>query len=292
MHVLLALDGSRESFEATRQLAQLPFRSKPKITVVSALVAAVHEGMPSAQDVQLREAEMHVAHDHFQQAAEMLTPICESIEHVVESQHPRRMILSAAASRKVDLMVLGARGHSSIHRIVLGSTADYVANHAKCSVMIARPMEDPSASQADHQLRVILAYDGSAESKVAYQQLAEFDWPPDRSHIHIAMVLERPKLIPDEVVYDAQQIAEQEMALRNLNLAQNMGCEVKHSVREALHVGNAIRSIAIDEQRNLVFFGGTGKSAIARFFLGSTSRYFLHHAECTMWIARTNQWDD
>ncbi len=49
------------------------------------------------------------------------------------------MIVDQAADYKADVIVLGAIGHSAVFRILLGSTADYVANHASCSVLIARP---------------------------------------------------------------------------------------------------------------------------------------------------------
>jgi nucleotide-binding universal stress UspA family protein len=292
MHVLLALDGSDASLEATRQLVELPFKEKPKVTLVTALVGSNYDLVPNEKSDTLHEAEHRYAFEHFQRARALLEPKFQPIEHVVERKHPRRLILETAASRKVDLMVLGARGHSGIHRIVLGSTADYIANHSECSVMIARPVAGEAAPDFTREFRILLAYDGSRESKVAYSQMCEFDWPQEETAIHIAMVLERPQMIPDDVVYDPEQIAEQEAALRDLNLAEQFGCKIEHTVCEALHVGHAVRSMALDDQSNIVFVGGTGKSAIARFFLGSTSRYFLHHAECTMWIARENQWQN
>ncbi|HXR71303.1 universal stress protein [Actinocrinis sp.] len=51
--------------------------------------------------------------------------------------HPAGQILIAARAARADLIVIGHSRHPELHNRVLGSTAEHVARHAYCSVLIA-----------------------------------------------------------------------------------------------------------------------------------------------------------
>ena len=51
--------------------------------------------------------------------------------------HPAGQILIAARAAHADLLVIGHSRHPELHNRVLGSTAEHVARHAFCSVLIA-----------------------------------------------------------------------------------------------------------------------------------------------------------
>ncbi len=42
----------------------------------------------------------------------------------------------AAFGDEVDLLVVGSRGYGPVRRLVLGSTSDYLARHARCSLLV------------------------------------------------------------------------------------------------------------------------------------------------------------
>lgn len=52
---------------------------------------------------------------------------------------PEYAIVEAAERDGVDLVVVGSRGLSGVARVLLGSVSEYVAIHAPCSVLVARP---------------------------------------------------------------------------------------------------------------------------------------------------------
>jgi universal stress protein E len=52
---------------------------------------------------------------------------------------PEYAILEAAGRERSDLVVVGSRGLSGVSRVLLGSVSEYVATHAHCSVLVARP---------------------------------------------------------------------------------------------------------------------------------------------------------
>lgn len=289
MHIILALDGSAESLAAVREIAQLPWKKSPEITIVTALVDTQYDLILSDGGILLGEAEKKAADENFESAKKILAQTSATINHLVERAHPRQLVIDAANRNNADLIALGARGHSAAYRVVLGSTADYIANHAKCSVLTVRTTDD---QRLEHPtaFRILMAYDGSEESKVAYRQMCEFEWPKDKTAVHLSMILERPKSIPLDVIYAPAQIKASEATLTNLKRAEEIAGEFKQSVHESLHAGNSIRVIAEKDNSSLIFIGGTGKSFVTRFFLGSTSRYVLHHAHCSLWIGREKAW--
>ncbi|MGA3128412.1 MAG: universal stress protein [Candidatus Korobacteraceae bacterium] len=50
----------------------------------------------------------------------------------------REKIIDDASGWGADLIVVGSHGRSGIQRFLLGSMAEFVARHAKCSVEIVR----------------------------------------------------------------------------------------------------------------------------------------------------------
>ncbi len=60
------------------------------------------------------------------------------VECVAREGDPRDVILDFAKERETDLIVMGAYGHSRVRELILGSTTQYVINHAPCPVLLAR----------------------------------------------------------------------------------------------------------------------------------------------------------
>ena len=52
--------------------------------------------------------------------------------------HAADQLVRAAVDRKADLLVIGHAGHSRLHNLLLGSTADRVVEHAPCPVLVVR----------------------------------------------------------------------------------------------------------------------------------------------------------
>jgi nucleotide-binding universal stress UspA family protein len=57
--------------------------------------------------------------------------------HVVAG-HPVRDIVGLAAELKVDLLVIGAKGHSALYERMIGSRADRIMQLAQCPVLVVK----------------------------------------------------------------------------------------------------------------------------------------------------------
>ena len=60
------------------------------------------------------------------------------VDTTVEVGDIRETIIDRASDWGADLIVVGSHGRSGIQRFLLGSVAEFVARHAKCSVEIVR----------------------------------------------------------------------------------------------------------------------------------------------------------
>lgn len=287
MRIILAVDGSEESQMAADLLTQLPLPESSQITVVTVVVDTPMDEIDAEVWLKVREASRVTALQNYQSVLPRLGALAANAEHLLEEGHPSRVIVDAAQARDADLIVVGARGHSLIARVLLGSTADYVANHARCPVLVVRPQ---APNRPAGPLKIILAYDGTPGSRVAANQLFSFPWEAD-TQIQITTLLERPRLLPEDEVYDPQAIADGERKLTELVAEAHCSANIRYLVRETVHVGDALAHLADEAQGDLMFVGETGRSALARFFIGSAAKHILNHSASSVWIARGKKWN-
>ena len=66
--------------------------------------------------------------------------------------------------------------------------------------------------------------------------MQSLDWPADRTDFEIVHVLGRPKLIPDDVVYDPGEIEKCEADVQQLIAGWNSNYSVRTMVREAFRL--------------------------------------------------------
>lgn len=147
MNLLLAIDDSYYSELALREVAARPWPEATTIKVLSvahflgAPVAGVPTGAESATTAALFEARnqlLEATNQLLQRAAEQLARDGVRIETLVREGDPATEIIQEAESWPADLIIVGSHGHQGLKRLLLGSVAHYVTNHAPCSVEIIR----------------------------------------------------------------------------------------------------------------------------------------------------------
>jgi nucleotide-binding universal stress UspA family protein len=85
-----------------------------------------------------------------------------TLRQVIQHGHVGHATTELASVIGADLIEIGAKGHSQLDRILLGSTSDFVATQADCSVLVVRPTDkDPVCGQP---LSITIGFDGSTGS--------------------------------------------------------------------------------------------------------------------------------
>ncbi len=287
MKVLLATDGSSHAAEAAWLLARLPHEKSLELAVLTVIHVPYVPSVRATKDwmADSIESEKAFAARTFDEVSQMFEGADATVEHIVREGHVGETILEVARERGAELIVVGAKGHSTVDRILLGSTSDYVATHASCSVLVVRPTglrTDP-----DRPLHTVFAYDDSAPSQGAIEEIAEFRWG-GQSTFEIVTVVSFISAFMNEVVIEPKEIKDE--ATRSVTEAakqlSSVAPEVESRLIESDHIGEGIVKHAESQTCDLVIVGDTGFGGLSKALLGSVSRYVLRHVPCSVWISR------
>ena len=149
--IVVAADGSPASAQGLKQVADLAPRIGAEVVVVFVrhlpAGAMMAPGVASSSAVEsLDELEAEVRHE----VLRLMGGTGAAWEFEVRAGSPGEEIVQVATERSADLVVVGSNRHSSLHNLVLGSTAAYLATHAPVPVLVMRPKAEslPSDSTA------------------------------------------------------------------------------------------------------------------------------------------------
>lgn len=289
MKVMIATDGSIHSENAARALSHFPFKEPLELHII-----AVHyhpdapfpesflQGNPDLYEDAMR-ARLRKACDTI---AAILDGQAASISSTVLDGHPGETLVDAAESRQIDLIVVGALGHSSFDRILLGSVSDFVATHAKSSVLIVR--DSLPGNLREQPLHICYAYDGSKKCQAAIEDIARFAWHPT-SKVDLVSIVRVPEVYSDiPIPIDTSELrAKAKLELQDgATRAKALTSNIATHIQESNHVGDAIVHFCKLQGTQLLLVGDTGRGIVGRFFLGSVSRYVIREGTCSVWIGR------
>jgi nucleotide-binding universal stress UspA family protein len=144
--VVVAVDGSRDSFAAVHFLAGLPLDPATEIRLVAVaepprLPAGAPEvlGTPFLGWLERLERERVDGLERMLQRVESeFRGRPRPVERSVTVGRPADEIISAAEAPGVDLVVVGARGLGPLQRLLLGSVSERVLHHVDCPVLVVR----------------------------------------------------------------------------------------------------------------------------------------------------------
>ena len=161
--VLVGVDGSPESGEATRQ-ATLLLEDEGELTLLSAydtapaLVGGTGSRVPAYFD---EDVQRKVAEDALRRVLEQIRGNSSSMAKVVRGNSWQELIREAERGRAT-LIAVGSHGTGRTRGMVVGSTATEVLHKAPCSVLVAR------RARPDFPRKISVGVDGSPESRLAY----------------------------------------------------------------------------------------------------------------------------
>lgn len=141
MKILIGVDGSAHSQEAIDEVIRRPW---PNGTVVR-LLSAVQTIIPPAVEFAGAISWQEITEQHTKEAEHLTARLATAftstglkVETKVRQGDPRSEIISDALEWGADLIVVGSHGHTRLERLLVGSVAHSIINHAPCSVEIVR----------------------------------------------------------------------------------------------------------------------------------------------------------
>jgi nucleotide-binding universal stress UspA family protein len=135
--ILHANDGSEHAFHALALALALAKQNNSELHMIS--VEEI-DYMPAFIE-EVREETGTAArrfHSVLQRARAMAQENGVKLETHVVAGHPVRDIVGLAAELKVDLLVIGATGHSALYERMIGSRADRIMQLAPCPVLVVK----------------------------------------------------------------------------------------------------------------------------------------------------------
>lgn len=280
--IVLATDGSEIAESAAEFLARLPQGERVRITVVSVLNEVPHyHDTPNDWAQRNHQERRNALVASFDRIQAVFDGSDTELDHRICSGHTGKTIIACAMELDADLIVVGAKGHSILSRVLLGSTSDFVATHSPCSVLVVRPSKD----RGSRPLRVALAYDGSGQARDMIDEFRQTSWGPATEARIVTVV---PTLLgpfgrvepePDEIASIRQQADEG----KTLIAKEAPACEIELIQHE--HVADGLVEFVERDQSDLLFVGESSDS-LSHFWLGSIAKFVLRHSVCSVWIAR------
>jgi nucleotide-binding universal stress UspA family protein len=135
---LVGYDGSKSAKAALQCAVAMAEDSALELTALW-----VREPLPRHSDLPSEVAgEKEAADAYFKERREEIRELAEmhgvDIRCVARVGHPSKTIVQHADEGAYDLIVIGHSGHSALWGRLVGDTADCIADHAHCSVLIVK----------------------------------------------------------------------------------------------------------------------------------------------------------
>jgi nucleotide-binding universal stress UspA family protein len=293
MRILLATDGSEAAAAALAVVSAMPLAEGSAVLVVHVMsepvgvMAPYGEGFFTESQLlfNLRSSEREAATAALEEAVQRLARPGVVVTSSLREGEPSAQLLAAAAEFEAELIVLGARGLSALDRFLLGSVSHNVSRHARCPVLVAR-----GAPRGPFH-RVVLAVDGSENSRRAAEVLGRFPLAPDATITAVHVV--RPYApFPGFLPTDR---AEFDQAVENVRARQleHAGALVADAARRAggafpvrteLRTGDPAAELlgfAEEHGADLLALGARGVSLIEGLLVGSVADRILKDARCS-----------
>jgi nucleotide-binding universal stress UspA family protein len=227
--------------------------------------------------------------DVAQQSATELDPSGIELEALARWGNPIEEVLRVSRTSRADLVVMGAKGHSNLGLILLGSVSQGVVQHSNRPVLVARP-------GASDVRRVLIGYDGTAHARRAVTFLDRLSLPPGVA-IKLVYVVE-PYSVPGgtpgfrrRAMEEARLINEkgQADAQRALDsLAASLRASARRVETEVLHgaSGPRLDEAARAYDADLLVVGSRKPSPESHYLLGTTAEKLVRHSHVSVLIVR------
>jgi len=287
MRILLAVDGSEQSYDAARGLEHLaPAEQVLVLHALNVLLPVYPTMVPEAvRDLRVI-VERHMREEGVRlldRIATMLPPRAGKATTRMECGSPAELIVTIAGEERIDLIVLGARGVGPVHELVLGSVSHRVLTHAPCPTLIVK---GPLRSLRRVLLPVQEAED--ADAAVTFLGCKPFRDPVE---VTVLTILPLSQPIWPEGAGDFDAFRETALASAKSFVGEAAArlSAIGYSATGVARVGFPSLEVikeSMAANADLILMGSRGRRGLTRFMLGSVSHAVVHRTTRPVLILR------
>ena len=137
-NILVAVDGSEQSYDALREAIEIAQANDSQLKILYVLNDKL-ANIPVHLDTMTLYKSVQEHSDYVvDQVQGYLKDTEVSFEIVRLTGSPKREIINYSKENNIDLIVLGSTGLDAIDRFIIGSTTQYIVNHASCNVIVVK----------------------------------------------------------------------------------------------------------------------------------------------------------
>lgn len=301
MKILAAVDGSFQSEAAIEALKGFKWAAGSEIILFTVLKGAefgLSFGRKNAQSAPTAEILAQTGEALKGMAANLESSLqgCR-VRYLIAQGDAKSEILDAARDNKVNIILMGSRGHKGVDLILLGSVSQAVLMQAQCPVIIVKSDQAEAAGLQNGFKNVLITVDNSPYSQAALSWAKKLEWPDDTRFKLLTVVQPLTESFASEdSAVRATAITRQHDSLFAMarTTIEDMGQELIDATgpgrvttqvtegdpREAiLHVAGAWGA-------DLIVMGSHGRTGLTKFFLGSVSHAIAVHGYCSVAIVK------
>lgn len=284
LKILMADDGSQHAQSAVDLLTSLSLPPRSRILVLRVFSSGQITSIPEFEK-SLQKTKQKFVNAGMQAETDLILG------------SPAEKIIETAETKKIDLIVMGAKGLRATLGILLGGVAQQVVEYAHCPVLVVR---------APYQglQRILVVSDGSPTSQHAARNLGKFPLPEnaDVRVMHVMPPVEPPLLmepvlggwqtiyVPTPIQGETALLKRRErnaqaLLKRTCNLLQRSGIlstPVLTRGDAATEIIDYVKENGID----LIVAGSRGLSQFKGWWMGSVSRKLVHYSNCSVLIVK------
>ena len=138
--ILVPIDGSQLSLKAAKQGIYIAKRLESEVVFLYVIDVRMIEtsSLTGTDQGILRTRLRNVAERYLNEAAKLAEEENIMFQNRIREGLPAEDILKEIEDEKIDLVIMGSKGMSGAHRVIIGSTAEEIVRWSPCPVLIVK----------------------------------------------------------------------------------------------------------------------------------------------------------
>lgn len=136
-NILVTVDGSDQSYNAVREAVEVAKRNDAELTILTVKDIRDYYGWVATGDMLETPGLDRRAQEIIYESEKFMKHDIPYHTEIIAG-NPKNRIVQYAKNEDIDLIIMGDTGLGFFDKLIIGSTTQYVVNHAPCNVMVVK----------------------------------------------------------------------------------------------------------------------------------------------------------